>query len=116
MRDSHMPDSEQPAARIRMQQLWDGQVPLVTTFWLYYFVAVAALNILALAIGGPIGRVMLVFALLWAGFMVRPIWKAAEHYQGEPVLAVIAKVVAVLIGISVFANLVNAVMITTPPY
>src|SRR5687768_7635007 len=63
----------------KAKKLWAGDVPLVQTFWLYYFAVVFVLSLLA----GMLGGFFSLLALAWSGFMVVPIMKAADKYQGE---------------------------------
>ena len=52
-----------------LEQLWNGNVSLAHTFWLYYFVGMIVLRLIAGVIG-PIGALLVIG---WAGFMVLPI-------------------------------------------
>jgi hypothetical protein len=45
--------------------------------------------------------------LLWAGFMVRPIWMSADHYPGEKIWATAAKILAVILFVFVVGQMVN---------
>lgn len=85
--------------------LWNGQIPLVQTFWMYYFLGVFALKIVGNGIGGPLGFIFGFLALGWAGFMVKPIIAAADKYTGEKQWALLAKIAAVLVGLGVLADL-----------
>lgn len=88
------------AIKTRFKSLWEGRIPLAQTFWQYYFIAVIVL--------GLIGNYITLFgvvALFWAGFMVMPIWRSSDKYQGKPLYALLAKIAAVLIGFGVLANL-----------
>lgn len=84
-----------------LSTLWDGNIPLAQTFWLYYFLAIFALRVLA----GVIGPVMGIFILGWAGFMVVPIWRAADKYTGNSLFALLAKIASVLIALGVLGTL-----------
>jgi len=86
----------------KLEDLWNGDVKLAQTFWLYYILVLVVLRILALFLGQVIG----VLALLWAGFMVIPIWRAANKYSGNNLNAILAKSAAVLIAIFVLVSLV----------
>lgn len=88
----------------RCQELWNGDIPLGQTFWLYYFVAVFVLKIIG-GVGGPVGVIFGLLALGWAGFMVKPIFASADKYTGEKHWALAAKAAAVIIAIGVFLNL-----------
>ena len=83
------------------RDLIKGKYRLIEVFWLYYFVPVLVLNTLGGATGGLFSVLLNLAALLWAGFMVIPIWKSADNYEGSAIFAVLAKVVAVLIGLKV---------------
>lgn len=89
-----------------IQALWNGEVPLVETFWLYYFLAVFAFSVL----GGMLAFLAPLFGLLkivWAGFMIKPIWLAADKYKGPEYWVWAAKIAAVLIGIGVVLDLLS---------
>lgn len=90
------------AIKERLKSLWEGQVPLARTFWQYYFIAVVVLGLIGqyLTLVGFAG-------VLWAGFMVMPIWRAADKYSGKPLYALLAKVAAVLIGLGVLGSLLG---------
>ena len=89
----------------RGMALWNGEVPLMQTFWMYYFLSVFVLKIVGNGIGGPVGVIFGLVALGWAGFMVKPIIAAADKYTGEKQWALLAKVASVLIGLGVLADL-----------
>ena len=91
-------------AEAKVKALWAGEVSLLETFWIYYFGVVAGLMILSSAFG-VLGIIFYLAALGWAGFMVKPIWLSADKYPGPKHWATIAKVMAVLIGISVIASI-----------
>ncbi len=80
-----------------MNKLWNGDVPLVYTFWLYYFVGVIVLSLLAVVIG----PVFAIVNVIWIAFMVLPIWKSANKYNGNKLFALLAKISAVVSGIGV---------------
>ena len=99
-------DSKQKAAagkvdfNTTIQSLWQGKVPLAQAFWIYYFAIVLALTVFG-SILGPLARITGILGIVWAGFMVKPIWLAADAYQGPKHWAVLAKIAAVLVGIGV---------------
>ena len=84
-----------------LKQLWQGDLSLAHTFWLYYVVAMIALRIVASAIGPVMGIVI----LGWAGFMVVPIWRSADNYTGNSLFALLAKIAAVLMALGVLGTL-----------
>jgi hypothetical protein len=84
-----------------LTKLWNGEVPLAHTFWLYYFVGVIILRLVAGAINPVFGIVI----VAWAGFMVLPIWRSADKYSGNNLFALLAKIAAVLIAIGAIASL-----------
>lgn len=88
--------------KFKLRALWYGQVPLFETFWIYYFIGVFVLGLL----GTVLGDVFSILALLWAGFMVKPIMAAADKYEGEKTWALLAKVAAVIIAISVLLEVI----------
>lgn len=82
------------------KDLWEGNVPLVKTFWVYYVVALVVLNIIK-------GTVMILGFLpdVWSIIMVVPIWRAAGKYEGYVVYGVLARVFAVLSALGAAAGL-----------
>jgi len=91
----------------RLKELWEGKIPLVQCFWIYYFAVVFVLCILASAIGGLIGGLLNLIMLAWAAYMVMPVMRSAEKYEGEKMWALLAKIAAILIAISVAAGALN---------
>lgn len=87
--------------KARLKSLWNGEVPLAQTFWLYYVVTMIALR----AIAGLAGAFFSIFILGWAGFMVMPIWRSADKYKGNELFAILAKIAAVLIALGVLGTL-----------
>lgn len=88
-----------------LQQLWNGSIPLMKTFWLYYFAVIFALKV---ASGIPgLGSMFILLQLVWAGFMVKPIWVAADKYKGPAHWALLAKAAAILIGLAVVGDLLS---------
>ena len=83
-----------------LKQLWNGDVPLAQTFWLYYFVGMLVVRIPATAVGS-IGALLIIG---WAGYMVLPIWRSADKYTGKPIFSLMAKVAAVVIALGVFGS------------
>lgn len=92
--------------KAKLQQLWNGDVPLKETFWLYYFAVMVILMVLS-DITGILGFIFGLISLAWAGFMVKPILTAADKYTGDKNIALLAKIVAVLIGIGVLCSLLG---------
>ena len=89
-----------------LQDLWNGKLPLFKVFWLYYFATVVVLGFLASMLA-PLAKVFSLLSLVWAGFMVKPIWVAAEAYKGEKLYAMLAKGAAVLIAIATFFRFIG---------
>ncbi len=83
-----------------LTQLWNGGIPLVQTFWLYYFVGMLVMRIPANAIGAA-GALLIIG---WTGYMVLPIWRSADKYTGKPIFALLAKIAAVLIALGVLGS------------
>ena len=65
----------------RMEQLWNGEIPLYMTFWGYYFGVCMVASVLA-RILSPIAGFISLAALLWTVFMLRPLIMAAKNYEG----------------------------------
>ncbi len=78
-----------------------GKYRLIEVFWLYYFVPILVLGIIGGVLGGLLSVLFNLASLLWAGFMVIPIWKSADNYGGNTIFAVLAKIAAVLIGLNI---------------
>jgi hypothetical protein len=91
----------------RLKELWEGKIPLVHCFWIYYFAVVVVLSILASVLGGLLGGLLNLIMLAWAAFMVMPVMRSAEKYEGDKMWSLLAKVAAVLIAISVAAGILN---------
>ena len=84
-----------------LNALWEGNVPLAKTFWLFYFIGMMVIKLLA----GFVGPIMGIAVIGWAGFMVMPIWRSADKYEGNKLFALLAKIAAVLIAIGVLGTL-----------
>ena len=93
--------SEKDKIKALLNDLWNGDVSLARTFWLYYFVGLLLVRIVAIAIG-PAGAVLI---LGWTGFMVLPIWRSADKYSGNTLFALLAKIAAVVIALGVIGTL-----------
>ena len=92
--------------KAKLKSLWEGEVPLFQAFWLYYFIGVFVLKTLATIIQ-PLYGLFSILAVLWAGFMVRPIFMSAHKYEGEKIWSILAKISAILIGIAVVGQLLT---------
>jgi hypothetical protein len=88
----------------KLKELWEGNIPLVQTFWLYYFFGVFFLS--WVGIGMKLAFVNLI-AVLWAGYMAAPIWRAANNYEGLSLYAKMAKVAAVIIALIAISRLTS---------
>jgi hypothetical protein len=55
----------------------------------------------------PIYSVLDLISVLWAGFLVKPIFVSADKYKGNSLWALMAKIAAVLIAISVIGDLLS---------
>lgn len=85
-------------------ELWNGKLPLLKVFWLYYFAVIFVLTALGNMLGA-LATVIGLFKIIWAGFMVKPIWVASDNYKGPQHWAMLAKVAAVLIGLAVIGDI-----------
>ncbi|MCB9990752.1 MAG: hypothetical protein H6867_05165 [Rhodospirillales bacterium] len=86
-----------------IQMLWNGNIPLAHTFWIYYFCVIVGLKVVS---GIPgIGGAFYMLQLVWAGFMVKPIFVAADRYEGPSHWVLAAKAAAVIIGLWVLSAL-----------
>ncbi len=93
----------------RLRELWEGKIPLVQTFWIYYFIAVFALTILAMMFGGFLGGILRLISLCWAGFMVMPVIRSADKYEGDQKWQLLARIAAALMAIIVAAGFLNMI-------
>ncbi|MCM2343252.1 MAG: hypothetical protein NDJ24_01680 [Alphaproteobacteria bacterium] len=93
-------------AETRIRALWAGEVPLFHAFWIYGFAVIAGLAILA-APFDLLGSVINLIGLAWSLFMIKPIWLAADKYQGPQHWAIAAKIAVVLGGLSTLATLLS---------
>jgi len=84
-----------------LKKLWDGNVPLAHTFWLYYFVGVVILRLIASVIGPSLAIVI----VAWTGFMILPIWRSSDKYNGKPLFALLAKISAIVIALGLLGSL-----------
>ncbi|QQG36919.1 MAG: hypothetical protein HYS17_03870 [Micavibrio aeruginosavorus] len=93
-------------AEKRIRALWAGEVALFNAFWVYGFAVVAGLSIIASPFD-LLGSLIHLVALGWSLFMIKPIWLAADKYQGPQHWAVAAKIAVVLGGLSTLASLLG---------
>lgn len=98
--------SEKFDFNMMIYELWNGKLPLFQVFWLYYFAVIFVLAAAANFVGMLATMIHLV-KLIWAGFMVKPIWIAADGYKGPKHWALLAKVAAVLIALAVAGQLLS---------
>jgi hypothetical protein len=103
---SGIPNANVEAARLRLRELWDGKIPLVQTFWLYYVGIVVILKFFGKT-DGLFGELANIFAILWAGFMVKPIIAAADRYTGDRIWSLLAKITAAIIGLAVLTDVLS---------
>jgi FtsH-binding integral membrane protein len=89
--------------KAKLNKLWNGDVPLVFTFWLWYVLGVFVLRLLAEQLGAGLG----ILIVGWAGFMVLPIWRSADKYTGNSLFALLAKIAAVFIALGALGTLLS---------
>lgn len=87
-----------------VHRLWQGKVALPEAFWLYFFAVVIGLGVVGNVLG-PLSKFFSILSTIWAGFMIKPIWVAADKFEGAKHWATAAKIAAVLIGITVVGDL-----------
>lgn len=88
-----------------LSKLWKGDLPLAHTFWLYFVLIDFIFKGLTKAMFPKPGMWIIVLLHLgWAGYMITPIWRAAGKYEGPAIWAMLARLAAILIGISVLAG------------
>lgn len=103
--DTASSDTNETVSMIKanLKALWEGKVPLFTVFWIYYVGIVFVLKALSFIIFGSLFNLI---SVLWAGFLVKPIFTSADKYEGNSLWALLAKVAAVCIAIGVIRDLV----------
>ena len=104
MSDNLKPTVDRAVIEARLRELWNGDIPLKQTFWIYYFAVVLGLAVLS-SIGGFLGFLFSLAGMAWGLFMIKPILAAADKYQGEVNYALLAKVVAFLILVGILGRL-----------
>ena len=72
-----------------LKDLWAGETSLAQTFWIYCFFGIFFLSYIGVEM--KLAFVNLV-ALLWAGYMAAPIWRAADNFPGLKFYSIMAKV------------------------
>jgi hypothetical protein len=102
------PRINRAAIEARLRQLWNGDVPLKETFWVYYFAVVLCFAVLS-TVGGFLGFLFTLAGMAWGLFMIKPILMAAERYQGNVNYALLAKVAAVLILLCILGILAGGI-------
>lgn len=105
-----MSDTKKFDGREILQQLWNGEIPLFKTFWLYYFAIIVALSLLAGAFMA-MAPFFNILKIVWAGFMVKPIWVAADKYAGDKIWAILSKICAILIGLAVLGSVLQSMTV-----
>jgi hypothetical protein len=89
----------------KIRRLWDGEVPLETTFWTYTIAigfavngvcTVIALFLATLDAPGLVILAMLLLALPYNIFTTVAVWRSAGNYRGDPKWANLARAAAVL--------------------
>lgn len=80
------------------EKLWAGDYPLWQTFWLFHVVGCGVLKTISQYFYGNVSAIFALAALLWAGYTILPIWRAAGKYKGSSLFALSAKIAAIFIG------------------
>ena len=96
--------------------LWQGQIPLVRTAWLYGGGALIALLSPLLAASAlaptlvqtPAMLVLSLFVLLYGGFIAVAIWRSADNYRGWIAWRLLAKGSVLLVALQTVAELAGA--------
>lgn len=83
-----------------VHDLWMGNLPLLQVFWLYCFSILLVLKVLGDMLGF-LSAIFALFELIWAGFMIKPVFLAADRYKGAEHWAQLAKGAVVGIGLLV---------------
>ncbi len=86
--------------KLKLQTIRNGDMGLLETFWVYFLAVFVVLSFGA-ALLGPFGEMLSLAAIGWTVFMLFPVFKAADKYQGAFVWAILAKV-----GMVVFSGAV----------
>ncbi|MDQ2954298.1 MAG: hypothetical protein M3R18_05090 [Pseudomonadota bacterium] len=86
--------------RTRLDDLWNGRVPLARVFWDYAVIYGSFANLVAtgsalaiIVLGWPAVIVVVLFLLPvpYNFLMVVAVWRSAGHYQGDPKWASLAR-------------------------
>lgn len=89
------PDSPSTTAfKEKLQLIQSGDMGLQETFWVY-FLAVFVVLSFAGALLGSFGQILSIASAGWVVFMVKPVFKAADKYQGVKAFGILAKVFVV---------------------
>jgi hypothetical protein len=100
-----------------MATLWSGDIPLVKTFWLYYFVGGYLVAFpFYISRSGVIDNIIVVFLLLswvpvWILYFVLvmvAVWRSANKYTGPPYWVTLAKG---MVGVGVITSLVTMLVV-----
>lgn len=93
--------------KARLEMIRSGDLGLSETFWVY-FLSIAALLFVAGMALGPFGGMFHLAAAGWTIFMVRPVFKAANQYQGNKGFVYAAKGGIVVFAIFAILGILSA--------
>lgn len=93
----------------RARLLWDGKESLLETFWFYLVGPLFVLNLLGAMTYGIVSGFFDLVAILWAGFMVVPVLRAAGKYTGDRLWANLARVAVLLIALGVLLGFLRLI-------
>lgn len=91
-------DEDAQEVRTQLQLISSGDLGLSETFWVYLVSISIVINFVGL-FSGPLYGTFAVAAAGWSVFMVKPVFLAAQDYQGLQLWGILARVVAVLVAI-----------------
>ena len=87
----------------KIHELWTAQMPLFQVFWMYYFSVLVVLKVLG-DFSGLFSAIFGIMELVWAGFMIKPVFLAADKYKGDKSVALAAKASVIGLGLLVLLD------------
>jgi hypothetical protein len=93
--------------KAKLQIIRNGDMGLAETFWVYFF-SITVVLVFISGFLGPLGSMLAILSVGWTIFMVMPVFKAANQYQGMLVWALLAKAAMIIFAtIAVISVLMN---------
>ena len=112
------PESAQSLSKLAIN-LWTGNVSLVKTFWLYYFVGGHVVSIplyiqSSLAPGAVLDLLVTLWMPIWVAYfvvMTVAVWRSATSYTGPKYWAILAKGMMIILTMRIAYQLIKDVQI-----